>query len=89
MAVIQANIGKGKTLLMSILARSLPHGIKKVGFVSNVPEAELLSYADINFQEKVPEKETYRINKYFFLDETNFYIDGVNVRANRTFTIRE
>jgi hypothetical protein len=84
-AVIQADIGKGKTLLLSILARHLPRGIKKVGFVSNVPDARLLSYEDINFQEKVPLKDTYRIPKYFFLDETNFWIEGVQVRANREY----
>ncbi|KLL04749.1 MAG: hypothetical protein MRERV_12c006 [Mycoplasmataceae bacterium RV_VA103A] len=85
MGIIQADIGKGKTLLMAILARSMPYGIKKVGFVSNVPDCELLSYSDINFQEKVPRKDTFRIPKYFFLDETNYYIDGVNVAANRLY----
>ena len=84
-AVIQADIGKGKTLLLSILARHLPRGIKKVGFVSNIPDAQLLSYSDINFQEKISLKDTYRIPKYFFLDETNFWIDGVQVRANREY----
>jgi len=62
----------GKTLLMSVLARLLPRGIKKVGFVSNIPDAEMISYADIDFRSKVPKKDTFRIRKYFFIDETNF-----------------
>ncbi|WNE41201.1 MAG: hypothetical protein mread185_000658 [Mycoplasmataceae bacterium] len=82
-AVIQADIGKGKTLLMSVLARHLPRGIKKVGFISNIPDAEMITYNDINFDEKVPKKDTFRIRKYFFIDETNFWIEGVNVKENR------
>ena len=84
-AVIQADIGMGKTLLMSVLARLLPRGIKKVGFVSNIPDAEMISYADIDFRSKVPKKDTFRIRKYFFIDETNFWIEGVNIKENREY----
>jgi hypothetical protein len=85
MAVISADVGQGKTLLLSILARHLPRGIKKLGFVSNIPDAELISYNDINFDEPIPEMDNYRIPKYYFLDETNFYIDGVNFTKNRLY----
>lgn len=85
MAIISSQVGKGKTLLLSILARHLPIGIKKVGFVSNVPDAELLSYNDINFDEPISKMDSFRIPKYFFLDETNFYIDGVEVYKNRIY----
>jgi hypothetical protein len=85
MAVVSADVGKGKTLLLSLLANSLPHGIKKVGFVSNVANAQLLSYNDINFHEPIPQKENYRLNKYFFLDETNFWIEGVEYHKNRVY----
>jgi len=59
MAIVSADIGKGKTLLLGILARSLPHGIKKLGYVSNVPDAELLSYNDINFDEEIKARENF------------------------------
>jgi hypothetical protein len=57
LAIVSADIGKGKTLLLSILARELAQGIKKVGFLSNVPDAELLSYNDINFFEPIKKRE--------------------------------
>ncbi|CAG8467745.1 19074_t:CDS:2 [Racocetra fulgida] len=59
-----------------ILARHLPYGIKKMGFVSNVPDAQLLSYNDINFEEPISEMENYRIPKYYFIDELNFTVEG-------------
>jgi hypothetical protein len=85
MAMVSADVGKGKTLLLSILARHLPHGIKKVGFVSNVPDAKLLSYNDLNFDEPVPEIETYNIPKYYFGDEMNFLIEGTSFIENRIY----
>jgi hypothetical protein len=85
MAVVSADVGRGKTLLLSILARNLSHGIKKMGFVSNVPDAELLSYKDISFDEPTSEMNNYRLPKYYFLDETNFYIDGVEFYKNRLY----
>ena len=85
MAVVIGDVGKGKTLLLSILANSMPQGIKKVGFVSNVPDAELLSYNDINIHEAIPKKDNYRLNKYYFLDETNFWIEGVEHTKNKIY----
>jgi hypothetical protein len=85
MAMISADVGQGKTLLLSILARHMPHGIKKMGFVSNVPDAQLLSYNDINFDEPISEIENYRIPKYYFIDELNFTIEGVNFTENKLY----
>ena len=85
MAMVSADVGKGKTLLLSILAKNLPHGIKKVGFVSNVPDAKLLSYNDLNFDEPIPEMENYNIPKYYFVDEVNFLIEGTSFIENRIY----
>lgn len=85
MAMVSADVGRGKTLLLSILAREMPHGIKKVGFVSNVPDAQLLSYSDLNFDLPVPKIESYRIPKYYFVDELNFLIEGTSVYENRKY----
>jgi hypothetical protein len=85
MAVVSADVGKGKTLLLSILARSIKRSIKKIGFVSNVADAQLVGYNDINFEEPIPEKETYRLPKHYFLDEMNFMIEGVNFRENQLY----
>jgi len=83
MALVSADVGRGKTLLMSILANSITRGIKKVGFISNVPDAQMLSYNDLNFDEPVPEMEIYRIPKYYFVDELNFMIEGTNFNENK------
>lgn len=85
MAMVSADVGRGKTLLLSILARHLPYGIKKMGFVSNVPDAQLLSYNDINFEEPISEMENYRIPKYYFIDELNFTVEGVNHIENKIY----
>ncbi|CAG8435207.1 5930_t:CDS:2 [Ambispora gerdemannii] len=39
-AIIVGDIGRGKTLLMSIIARGIKHGVKKTGFVNNIRDAE-------------------------------------------------
>lgn len=86
MAVVSADVGMGKTLLFSILADNLGKGCKKkISFVSNARGCELLSYKDLNWYEKIPRSESYRIPKYFFLDETNFYMDGVEYQNNRKY----
>lgn len=82
-AIIIGDIGRGKTLLMSILARGIKHGIKKVGFINNIRDAEPLSYSDINIHESKYVRDTYNMPKYFFLDEGNLYIKGNDFRRNR------
>lgn len=75
--------GSGKTLLLSVIARGITEGIKKTGFVSNIPDATFISYNDLNLNEAVPELENFNIPKYLFLDEINSYIEGIAFTANR------
>ena len=84
-AIILGDIGKGKTLLMSIICRGIKNGIKKAGFVNNIRDAELLSYSDINLYEPKEIKDTYRVPKYYFLDEANLYIRGNDYKSARQY----
>lgn len=84
-AIILGDIGKGKTLLMSIICRGIRNGIKKTGFVNNIRDAELLSYSDINIYESKLLRDTYRIPKYYFMDEANLYIRGNDYKSARQY----
>ena len=82
-AQVIASPGQGKTLLLSIIARGIKEGIKKTGFISNIPDANYITYNDLNLNEPTTEFENINIPKYFFLDEINLYVEGIAFAKNR------
>ena len=84
--IIVADLGKGKTLATTVIANSLPKGVKKlIGYINDIDDAEIAQLSLLKMEEKLKEEMKTGLRVYIFFDEIENILSGVEIKKNREY----